>query len=139
LDKLRDPETGEPRGDLPKDVISCGSYAESSQSGTGYRVFGTGKTNDFQHKENGVGFEVYGGDAGRFLIVTGNRLPEAPDALADITELASWLHRSKLAKQKKKAVARDFKVAGLDHRITDLRASLADGVSQRSDPFQGLV
>lgn len=99
LDNMRDPGTGEPINEAAARAISCGSYVEVSQSGRGYHIFGTGNTDDFQHKENGVGFEVYGGSEGRFLIVTGNRLPGAPDKLKDVTESGRWLRRTKEARQ----------------------------------------
>ncbi|CAJ0877806.1 hypothetical protein R20233_02360 [Ralstonia sp. LMG 32965] len=59
-------------------VERAGSYAERSPSGNGLRIFVTGHVaRDWC--DNVRGIEVYGGHSGRFLTVTGLRLPASTE------------------------------------------------------------
>lgn len=61
------------------DVIrELDSYTELSPSGKGYRIFLQGSlAEDWMNHDQGI--EVYGGNAGRFVTVTGWRLPGVPE------------------------------------------------------------
>lgn len=90
LDKVRDKETGAILYPWAADLIACGSYAEVTPSGTGFRVLGR-VPDAFQpihrkwaHPEGGE-VEIYANtDTGRYITVTGNRVTDAPDKLAEI-------------------------------------------------------
>jgi len=96
LDNVRDPQTG---ATLPwaEKLIACGSYSEITPSGEGYRVLGKvavshspmhGKK---KHPEGGE-IEFYvNTDTGRYITVSGNRVPDAPDALIGIDNVVSAL------------------------------------------------
>lgn len=63
-------------------VAKLDSYTEVSPSGTGLRVFVAGELDDWQaRRPDGVTIEVYGGRGGRFLTVTGARVPGAPKSV----------------------------------------------------------
>ena len=90
LDKVRDKETGAILYPWAERLIACGSYAEVTPSGTGFRVLGRIPADfpphhrKYQHPEGGE-VEVYANTAtGRYITVTGNRVADAPDALAEI-------------------------------------------------------
>jgi primase-polymerase (primpol)-like protein len=51
-------------------ALSLGYYVERSPSGKGFRVFYEGQADDWVNNERGL--EVYGGNAARFLTVTGH-------------------------------------------------------------------
>lgn len=77
LDKCRNPQTGEIASWAAEIIARLDSYTEVSPSGTGLRVFVTGDCEDWQARDDkaGLAIEVYGGSGGRFLTVTGERLP----------------------------------------------------------------
>lgn len=90
LDKVRDKNTGAILYPWAAELIACGSYAEITPSGTGFRVLGripadfTPHHNKYQHPEGGE-VEVYANTpTGRYITVTGNRVTDAPDTLAEI-------------------------------------------------------
>ncbi len=58
------------------------SYTEISPSGHGLRIFVSGSAADGTNHE--VGIEVYGGEGGRFLTLTGRVLPGAPSELREL-------------------------------------------------------
>lgn len=60
-------------------IAKLDTYTEVSPSGSGLRAFVSGELEDWQTPRDGaVKIEVYGGAAGRFLTVTGARVPGAP-------------------------------------------------------------
>lgn len=92
LDKVRDKDTGAILYAWAERLIACGSYAEITPSGTGFRVLGRIPDDapplhrKWNHPEGGE-IEVYANtDTGRYITVSGNRVPDAPDALNDLTE-----------------------------------------------------
>jgi hypothetical protein len=89
LDDVRDPETG---AVLPwaEELIACGSYAEATPSGTGFRVIGrVAKEHPSMHQKkkhpDGGAVEFYSNiNTGRYITVSGARVDVAPDALIEL-------------------------------------------------------
>lgn len=93
LDKVRDKETGAILYPWAADLIACGSYAEVTPSGTGFRVLGRIPA-DFppHHRKwahpDGGEIEIYANTTtGRYITVTGNRVADAPDTLGDVAPI----------------------------------------------------
>lgn len=144
LDKVRDADTG---AVLPwaAAVIACGSYAEVTPSGTGFRVLGTvapdhpAMHRKFNHPQGGE-IEFYAAmETGRYITVTGERFGDAPDALAPLDALIVSLWNDVQPKPK----ALDFttgNVAGFRDLPDDLQDAIASGsTGDRSADFQGVV
>lgn len=92
LDKVRDKDTGAILYAWAERLVACGSYAEITPSGTGFRVLGripdTFRSihRKWEHPEGGE-IEIYANtDTGRYITVTGNRLPDAPDMMDDLED-----------------------------------------------------
>lgn len=92
LDKVRDKDTGAILYPWAERLIACGSYAEVTPSGTGFRVLGRIPDTfrpihrKWEHPEGGE-VEIYANnDTGRYITVAGNRLPDAPDMLDDLED-----------------------------------------------------
>jgi putative DNA primase/helicase len=72
IDKCRDPVTGELTADARRIIATINSYTEVSPSGTGVRIFARGELPPVGRKRGN--YEMYGGDGGRYLTVTGRAL-----------------------------------------------------------------
>lgn len=86
LDHVRNPETGELHPTVAEWVRTLDSYTEASPSGTGLHVFiRASVVRPFVKALPDVGarakIEVYG--EGRYLTVTGDRLPASPESIED--------------------------------------------------------
>src|SRR5262249_47693349 len=85
FDKCRDPWGGDLHDWAARLVATLDTYAEASPSGTGARSFAFGKKPGTRCKQGPL--EMYDGSTaegkagGRFLTVTGHRLPGAPTTL----------------------------------------------------------
>jgi hypothetical protein len=96
LDDVRDPATGEI---VPwaRDLIErSGCYCEITPSGMGVRIIGTAPGMEAIHTKighpHGGSFELFiNVTTGRYVTVSGHRLPETPDALTDITPIVREL------------------------------------------------
>lgn len=92
LDNVRNPETGELLPWAGKLCAACNSYTEVTPSGTGVRIIGavlrehSPMHTKRAHHEGGEIELFVQPITGRFITVTGNKLPEAPDTLAAIDE-----------------------------------------------------
>jgi hypothetical protein len=92
LDHCRDPDTGAIHPWVKALVERAGSYTEITPSKTGLRIIGVycGELKRGIKRPvpgaNGVSVEVYPASA-RYITVTGDRLDDTPDELADITEV----------------------------------------------------
>jgi hypothetical protein len=81
-DHVRDPQTGQVEPAAAEEITGLDTYAEASPSGGGVRAYAHGKKPGKRCKKGG--FELYDGTTqdgkpgGRFLTVTGHRLPGAP-------------------------------------------------------------
>jgi hypothetical protein len=79
IDNCRDPESGA-LSPLASEILALSeTYAEFSPSGKGIRLFALGKVSQ-AWKHDGQGIEIYA--QGRYLTVTGEQIPGAPDAVA---------------------------------------------------------
>jgi hypothetical protein len=81
IDHCRDPNTGAIDAWATSLVQRTGSYSEITVSGTGLRIIGYGEGERLQRKfpvHDGVSIEVYR-RAERYIVITGNPLPEAKD------------------------------------------------------------
>jgi putative DNA primase/helicase len=75
-------------------VRAFGSYAEISPSGLGLRIIARGVLPPNDRKRNGN--EIY--DRGRFLTITGNRVPGAPATIAEAQEAIDAFHAKYIAR-----------------------------------------
>ena len=89
LDGCRDPETEEIEGWARKVVELLGSYTEVSPSGTGLKVFVSGKLPPGRRRKGSI--ETYG--VARFFTTTGHRLPGVPPNVRERQEELAALHR----------------------------------------------
>lgn len=149
LDKVRNPETGMI---LPwaAEVIACGSYAEMTPSGTGFRVLGTvapdhpPRHRKFQHPEGGE-IEFYISlpeGSGRYITVTGDRVPAAPDALRQVDHVIASLWATVQPEERgDSGFSFDAGNAkGFDDLPEKLRNDISHGVTDdRSGDFQSIV
>lgn len=147
LDKVRNFDTGEV---LPwaQEVIACGSYAEMTPSGTGFRVLGTvaadhpSRHRKFNHPDGGeVEFyiDLPEGQA-RYITVTGSRMAGAPDELRPIDTTVAKLWDM----VQPKAAGFDFDEAGKATGLEDLPQWVQDfithgGSGDKSADFQAAV
>lgn len=90
LDNCRNPETGELDERAQRIVTEFDTYTEISPSGRGLRLFVWGKRLPAHGRKSGDGVEMY--DAGRFLTLTGNRLPGTPDGIKARPDEVAALH-----------------------------------------------
>lgn len=97
LDKVRNPETGEILLWAQQLVEACNSYAEITPSGAGVRIIGAVAHSHApmhtkkSHPDGGeIEFFVQP-NTGRFITVTGNKLPGVPDLLAPIDRQIAWI------------------------------------------------
>jgi hypothetical protein len=79
VDACRDPATGELTADAAAIIAEMRTYAEVSPSGTGVRYFALGELPAAGRKRGP--FEMYDGDGGRYLTVTGHQLDGTPDGI----------------------------------------------------------
>lgn len=146
LDNVRDPATGTI---LPwaAEVIACGSYAEATPSGKGFRVLGAVAADHaamhrkIQHPGGGE-IEFYVSmETGRYITITGQRVPQAPDALAPIDAIIERLLAVVQPKADEQAKGFDF---GRAKGLQDLPQWVQDvithgGTGDRSADFQAVV
>jgi hypothetical protein len=88
IDDCRNADTGELHPWAAAFVERVASYTEVTTSGTGLRIIGTGSGKKIHRKQkvvDGVTLESYR-LAERYIAMTGDRLPGAPDLLANIDE-----------------------------------------------------
>jgi hypothetical protein len=92
LDKCRDTDTGEIAPWANSFIVSMGSYAEQSVSGTGVHVLARGSVPSAGHRRRYESGEVEMYDSGRFFAFTGIPIQGTPDTLADCTEMLQRIH-----------------------------------------------
>jgi len=88
IDHCRDPETGEITFEAQQIVNRLNTYTEISPSETGLRGFLKGKLPPGGRKKGN--FEVY--ETGRYLTVTGHRLPSCPSAIKERQKEIEAIH-----------------------------------------------
>lgn len=90
IDHCVDPETGTITEDALKVIETLNSYTEFSPSGTGIHilVLVNNRGDNENRSRDGNGYEMY--HKGRYLTVTGNRVPGTPAEIADRSE--EWSH-----------------------------------------------
>ena len=116
LDGCRDPQTGALQPWALNAVQDLSSYTEASPSGTGLRVFCTGKLPPGRRRRGPV--EVY--DSGRFLTVTGAALAPAP--VAERTQELAAFHAKELAGDAQATPGVDLAALGGCSRLSDAEA-----------------
>jgi len=84
VDHVRDSKTGDWSAGILDQVLSFGSYAELSQSGTGAHVIGVGEKPGDRCRKGDK--EIY--DSGRYFVVTGQHIDGTPDAVKNVDAAA---------------------------------------------------
>lgn len=92
LDNCRDKQTGGLEPYAEELVRLAGSYAEISPSETGVKIYLIAKLGDRKNHFEFSGHEIEAYDQGRFFVITGKRLPEAPAALREAQSTLDELH-----------------------------------------------
>lgn len=125
LDGCRDPATGG-LADWAAGLVShLDTYAEASPSGTGVRLFARGKPAADGPKRKG-GVELYG--SGRFLTVTGHRLPGTAAGVEDRPDAVRQLQQSLAPPREPAALAVKGATSGLpDERLLTLARAAGNG------------
>jgi len=95
IDIDRKPHTPAPLSDEEAARVIAGTYAETSPSGLGVRAFFRGRMTDRKNHHRGV--EVF--SAKGFVTVTGQRLPDAPGEIAELTDERRRLLEALLAQR----------------------------------------
>jgi hypothetical protein len=134
-------------GEVPEPaelIAQLGSYAELSPSGRGIRIVCKGSLPKGRRKIGGKGngcpdgFEAY--SHAHYLTITGQRLAEAPAAVADCTEKLAALHAAVFGKVESKpaaAVPGPLPVTLLDDLAVIERARLAKNGERFSKLWNG--
>ncbi|MEM9435301.1 MAG: helicase RepA family protein [Pseudomonadota bacterium] len=161
LDDVRNPETG---GLLPWAealVEQSASYAEVTPSNKGIRILGHVSANfpsigtRKQHPKGGS-FEVYANlkeGQGRYITVSGNRLQDAPDVLANVDQIATELlelderagkKEAKTANDNLNTKLRKVTLSEIETTVAKLPSNLREKIEfgetrDRSADFQGIV
>jgi hypothetical protein len=132
VDDCRDLNTGTIEPAARRLIERAKSYVEITPSGTGLRIIGTGSGPPVQRKQavpgaNGMTIETYR-NTKRYIVVTGNALPEATERLADEDALAGEVV-AKLDEAAKKVKAQKAKASGQKKRGAklDLDDIIRDG------------
>jgi hypothetical protein len=107
LDKCRDPETGIVEECALEIVSKLDTYTEISPSGTGLRIYARGQKPDRERSRRGRveiydGIQADGKPGGRFLTLTGHRLPNAPAEIRDRQEAITAVYHEHLTKPTQK-------------------------------------
>lgn len=134
LDKCRDPETGDLDLWALEVIKKLGSYAEASPSGTGVRIFLRGLAPGPRKKKGKV--EMYDGNGGNFLTVTGHVLPGSPPDVIENQEGIDWLYAKFLAGDEK-SIAAAFVIAG-ESRLSDEQVLESIRSSAQGERFAAL-
>jgi hypothetical protein len=119
LDGCRSPETGAVEPWAAAVVARMDSYSEASPSGRGLRIFCRGRKPDRQRSRKGR-VEIYDGQSadgspgGRYLTLTGHRLPDVPAEVCERQEQLSAVYEE-LLKGKKPGGSDDPPPGGNGH------------------------
>ena len=84
---------------LAKDIVQrYPTYTEISPSGTGLHLFYKGKQPAQGNKNAKSGVEMY--DHSRYFTMTGNRLADTPESVADGSKALPWIHETYISRKK---------------------------------------
>jgi putative DNA primase/helicase len=96
LDDVRDPKTGELSAQACAVVDDFDTYTEISPSGTGLRLFAFAPKGTLPQDGRKKGsFEIY--ESGRYLTLTGQRVPGTPDTINEGAEAVRAFHAQFIA------------------------------------------
>jgi primase-polymerase (primpol)-like protein len=117
LDHVRDASTGQLSPWAAGVVAELDSYSETSPSGAGVRIYARGRKPD--NKASKVGdIEMYDGTTaagkpgGRYLTVTGHKLPDAPADIRDRQEQITAVYQREMVEKRGKPGQEEAKAAG---------------------------
>ncbi len=97
IDACRDPGTGELTPEAAAVVAAMNTYTEISPSSTGLRFFAFG-TLPPKGRKRGA-FELYDGDGGRYLTLTGHHIEGTPDTIEPRDAELAAIHARHIAPQ----------------------------------------
>lgn len=112
IDHCRDPESGALNEEATAILARARSYTEISPSGTGLHIFVKGAMPEGGNKNSRTGVEMYAHS--RFFTMTGQRLPDTPELVAEDSDALAWVHETYVKpprKEKKKRGKRGAKKA----------------------------
>ena len=119
IDACRDPVSGTLTHEAERILREAGTYAEVSPSGTGVRYFAFGELPPKGRKRGNV--EMYDGDGGRYLTVTGHQLDGTPDTIEHRTTELAAIHARHIARpERPKASANGAPASGRGRRVSDV-------------------
>jgi putative DNA primase/helicase len=96
-DKVRDPITGKWDDEALEEILSLGSYAELSQSGTGAHVLIKGNIPGSKRRNGNI--EMYCKE--RYFVVTGQHIEGTPTEIKENQEAINKLYKNRFGEDKK--------------------------------------
>ncbi len=118
IDGCRGPQTGTLSPEAERVVRDVDTYTEVSPSGAGVRFFALGELPP-KGRKRGV-YEMYDGDGGRYLTVTGALLDGAPATIRSRTEALARVHAQHIAHpERPKVSVNDAPVSGRGRHLSD--------------------
>lgn len=111
------------------------TYTEVSPSGTGLHLFYRGTFTAKGNKNSDTGVEMYAHS--RFFTMTGNRLENTPELIADGTEALPWIHETYIVKQKPARKTKANK-ALRSYSLSDEQVLEKARSAQNAESFSGL-
>lgn len=131
LDDCYDPTTGTLTQTARELVETVDSYTEISPSATGIKIFVFGQlpeqfSNEYTHPGGECGVELYA--TKRFFTITGHRLPDTPDDVADHPVGLTAAHEvfQSWTKKKKSENLADIDLSDVADDLATARAALAE-------------
>ncbi|MCD8197825.1 MAG: DNA primase [Lachnospiraceae bacterium] len=99
IDHCYDPQTGQFNEVAAAILARQPTFAEFSPSGDGVHLWFKGEKPKGSSKNSETGVEMY--DSGRYFTVTGKKLPDAPETVAEDNGALAWIHENYVAKKRK--------------------------------------
>ena len=132
IDHCRDARTGALNDTAAAILAHAATYTEISPSGEGLHLFLRGELPEGGNKNTKSGVEMYGHS--RYFTMTGNRLPDTPDTIAEDSAALHWIHETYIKAQKKPA-RKSRKRGGKSVPLTDEQVIERAAQTDKGDVF----
>ena len=136
IDHCRDAKTGALNDTATAILASAATYTEISPSGEGLHLFLRGELPEGGNKNTKNGVEMYGHS--RYFTMTGNRLANTPDAIAEDSAALRWIHETYVQAQKKPA-RKSRKRGGQPVPLSDDEVLEKAAMTDKGDLFAALM